>query len=110
MTFLLPVACELSPVMSIKLIVGLGNPGRPYEGTRHNVGVRVLKALSEGGGIEGVALFQPPVFMNQSGGPVAELARRKGLAPEEIAVVCDDFAIPLGSLRIRLCGPHPDIV
>ena len=42
--------------------------------------------------------------MNESGGPVAELARKNGIRPEEILVICDDFSIPLGQLRIRLKG------
>ena len=89
--------------MPIKLVVGLGNPGRSYAGTRHNVGYRVLDAL-EAEPEAGVHLFRSPSFMNESGGPVSEQVRRKGLEPQQVLVVCDDFALPLGQLRLRLKG------
>jgi PTH1 family peptidyl-tRNA hydrolase len=83
--------------------VGLGNPGKSYAGTRHNIGYRVIDALLDEKW-EGMTLLKPDSFMNSSGGPVAEMARRKGLEPQQILVVCDDFALPLGSLRLRLKG------
>lgn len=89
--------------MSIKLVVGLGNPGKSYAATRHNIGRRIVERL-EKDKPEGVALCMPDVFMNTSGGPVAQLARKKGLSPEEVLVVSDDFELPLGRLRIRLRG------
>ena len=49
-------------------------------------------------------LFRPTGFMNSSGGPVQEEARRNGYAPQDILVICDDFMLPLGSLRLRLSG------
>jgi PTH1 family peptidyl-tRNA hydrolase len=89
--------------MSIRLVVGLGNPGKAYAATRHNVGYRVVDALKESGW-KGAALLKPSGFMNSSGGPVAEAARHAGIEPGRILVVCDDFMLPLGAMRIRLKG------
>ncbi len=89
--------------MPIKLVVGLGNPGKSYAGTRHNVGRRVVELL-EKDKPEGVVLYVPDVFMNTSGVPVAQLMRKKGWLPEQVLVVSDDFELSLGSLRIRLKG------
>lgn len=88
----------------LRLVVGLGNPGTRYQRTRHNIGYRVIDALA--GRLPGsVRLFKPDsVFMNESGVPIRELARRNGIQPAEIVIVCDDFSIPLGQLRIRLKG------
>ncbi len=84
-------------------MVGLGNPGSHYERTRHNLGYRVLDALQEKPPARLLA-FRPSVFMNSTGLEVSTLARKKGLIPGDILVVCDDFSIPLGVLRIRLKG------
>ena len=89
--------------MSIKLVVGLGNPGKSYAPTRHNIGRRVVESL-EDDKPQGIMLFNPEVFMNTSGVPVAQLARKKGIAPDEVLVVSDDFELPLGQLRLRLKG------
>ncbi len=89
--------------MPIKLVVGLGNPGKTYAATRHNIGRRVVELL-EKEKPEGVALYIPDVFMNTSGVPVAQLMRKKGWQPEELLVISDDFELPLGSLRFRLKG------
>jgi peptidyl-tRNA hydrolase, PTH1 family len=107
---------------SPKLIVGLGNPGGEYNGTRHNVGfvtIDVLakrlhiqvksrrgKAIIGEGEIAGqpVILAKPYTFMNLSGQAVADLARRYRLSPADIIVVCDDVNLPLGKLRIRASG------
>lgn len=104
------------------LIVGLGNPGKKYEDTRHNVGFKTIDYLSEkwdipvkkikfraliGEGIVGgekVVLAKPSTFMNLSGESVGEIARYYNLAPEEIIVVQDDVALPVGRLRIRPSG------
>lgn len=104
------------------LIVGLGNPGKKYEDTRHNVGFKTIDYLSGkwdipvkkikfraliGEGIVGgekVVLAKPSTFMNLSGESVGEIARYYNLAPEEIIVVQDDVALPVGRLRIRPSG------
>jgi PTH1 family peptidyl-tRNA hydrolase len=106
----------------MKLVVGLGNPGRKYEGTRHNVGFAVLAELArkhaagkpreafagevaeatlEG---ERVLLLCPWTFMNRSGSSVVRARDFYKLQHEELLVVCDDFNLPLGKLRIRPQG------
>jgi len=88
----------------LRLVVGLGNPGTRYQRSRHNVGYRVIDALAERS-LDSTRLFKPDsVFMNESGMPIRELARRNGIEPSELVIVCDDFSIPLGQLRIRLKG------
>jgi len=102
-----------------RLIVGLGNPGREYAGTRHNAGFEVLDRLAaleaasfrlekewqaEVATARGVLLCKPVSFMNRSGEPAAALARYYRIAPPEILVVLDDVALPIGKLRIRTTG------
>lgn len=89
--------------MPIKLVVGLGNPGRSYAATRHNIGRRVVELLQKEKP-EDILLYVTDVYMNTSGVPVAQLLRKKGWSPEEMLVISDDFELPLGSLRIRLKG------
>jgi PTH1 family peptidyl-tRNA hydrolase len=89
--------------MPTKLVVGLGNPGKDYAATRHNVGFRVIDSLHDEKW-DDADLFKPAVYMNASGGPVAAYARQNGIAPQDILVICDDFMLPLGSLRLRLKG------
>jgi PTH1 family peptidyl-tRNA hydrolase len=106
----------------LKLIVGLGNPGREYQDTRHNVGFAILdelasrhriyvksrrgKALIGEGTIaeERIILAKPYTFMNLSGQAVADLSRRYHLEPSNVIVICDDVNLPLGRLRIRAGG------
>ncbi|MDI6803192.1 MAG: aminoacyl-tRNA hydrolase [Bacteroidota bacterium] len=103
-------------------IIGLGNPGPEYEGTRHNVGFRVIDTLCErlntklfaGRGeyfisfttYQGkkVGLVKPITYMNNSGLAIVDLIERFKAVPENILVVCDDFEIPLGTLRLRQRG------
>lgn len=111
------------PVESVEwMIVGLGNPGAEYRGTRHNVGFAVVDLLAERhsikmargrqralvgtGSIDGhsVALVKPLTFMNLSGQAVAPLARTFGVKPSRILVVADDLDLPLGKLRLRSKG------
>jgi len=84
--------------MSIKLVVGLGNPGKKYEGTRHNIGRRIVESLQ--GAPLNVAWLFTEKFMNESGAEVAHAAKYKNIAPEEILVVLDEFQIPLRKLSI----------
>ncbi len=110
---------DISP--SILLVVGLGNPGRQYEGTRHNVGFMVLDRLAAQAGASfesrpkwqshvaklpgsGVLLAKPQSFMNLSGRPVRQIAAFHKWSPENILVVYDDVALPLGKLRFREKG------
>lgn len=103
----------------LKLIVGLGNPGRDYEGTRHNIGFEVLDLWAREVGTEfemqkkwegelakakGVTALKPMTFMNLSGRSVASLARFYRWTPEQILVVYDDVALPVGTLRFRANG------
>jgi len=107
----------------ISLIVGLGNPGQEYEGTRHNVGFDTTSAFMASlsvsfskkekynsvyweGRFKGRNLLvqHPLTFMNLSGKAVAALARTKEILPSEIIVVYDDMDLPLGKIRIRKSG------
>ncbi|MFH2055662.1 MAG: aminoacyl-tRNA hydrolase [bacterium] len=106
----------------IKLIVGLGNPGRKYEATRHNLGFMVVDAYlaKKRGRIteektnyhlatlrvkgEHLHVAKPQTYMNLSGEAVLTLANRFELLPKEILVICDDFALPFGKLRLRANG------
>jgi len=101
-------------------VVGLGNPGREYAPTRHNVGFRVVDALAgegrsferrgpyffHGSRIAGrrVVLAKPAIFMNRSGAAVAALLGDFNLAPADVLVVSDDANLPLGRLRVRPRG------
>ncbi len=102
-----------------KLIVGLGNPGRKYAGSRHNVGFQCLdrlarawglsfsrrkhKALLAQGQIAGleVILAKPQTFMNLSGQSVQRMARFYQVPPDSILVIYDDLDLPLGAIRLR---------
>jgi PTH1 family peptidyl-tRNA hydrolase len=109
-----------------RLIVGLGNPGRRYERTRHNVGFRVIDALASrwacpasraafGGQLAEafaqrgddrtkVRLFKPETFMNASGRAVVDVVRFYRLEIEDVLVIYDDLALPTGKLRARAQG------
>ena len=104
----------------LRLVVGLGNPGKDYSGTRHNVGFEVLDLLAARAGLEfqrerkwkaevakapsGLLLLKPQTYMNLSGRAVAAAARFFKIEPAEILVVFDDIALPLGQLRFRAKG------
>lgn len=118
----------------MKLIVGLGNPGADYEGTRHNVGFELVDRLASAHGIkvderikgvralvgrgrigeEPVILVKPLTYMNVSGEAVLALAKRElvekneengeRLAVENIIVICDDIHLPVGKIRLRAQG------
>lgn len=106
----------------MKLVVGLGNPGRKYAGTRHNVGFAVLAELARrhatGGpkanfhgevvdaNLDGVRalLLSPLTYMNNSGTSVQAAIRFYRLPHEDLLVICDDLHLPLGKLRMRSKG------
>ena len=107
---------------TLKLVAGLGNPGRRYEGTRHNVGYVVLAELARrhGGGkpkaqfqaevVEAriephkLLLLAPTTYMNLSGTSVLAARDFYKISDEDLLIVCDDFNLPLGKLRIRPRG------
>jgi peptidyl-tRNA hydrolase, PTH1 family len=114
----------------MRLIVGLGNPGREYVQTRHNIGFEVVDALamrlgfvaspsefdrtarsqfdglalSGSAGQEKVLLLKPMTYMNLSGRSVQAAMAFHKLSPDDIMVVLDDLALPVGKLRIRSSG------
>jgi peptidyl-tRNA hydrolase, PTH1 family len=103
----------------LRLVVGLGNPGPQYIGTRHNVGFMVIDCLARKKGVKlsrtavwssdwgkwgDTLLMKPLTYMNRSGEAVGRFARYFKIQPEEILVVVDDVALPLGRLRLRPSG------
>ncbi|MGP0062971.1 MAG: aminoacyl-tRNA hydrolase [Isosphaeraceae bacterium] len=106
----------------MKLVVGLGNPGTKYQGTRHNIGFELVDRLAEGGvrpsfsrKFEGliaeieidyrrVLLLKPETFMNLSGRSVGQALRFYKIELADMLVVCDDLSLPLGKLRLRPGG------
>jgi PTH1 family peptidyl-tRNA hydrolase len=106
----------------VKIVAGLGNPGREYRGTRHNVGFEVVDLLARrhGPGFEAapadavqakwrtngdlVLLVKALTFMNLSGPPIAELARYYRVSLVDLLIVSDDVNLPLGRLRLRTSG------
>lgn len=106
----------------VKLVAGLGNPGRKYSDTRHNLGFMVVDLLAERfessfrkkkgdyrqGSIaisgRNVLLIKPFTFMNLSGLAIRQAIDYHGLNPDEVLVVCDDINLPVGKIRIRSGG------
>ncbi len=106
----------------MKLVAGLGNPGREYESTRHNVGFRVVDELARrwqievsrrsfsgyvgSGAIRGqqVLLLKPVTYMNRSGRSLREAVTFHKLSVPDVLVVTDDLALPLAKLRVRPKG------
>ncbi len=104
------------------IIIGLGNPGKEYRETRHNVGFQVVEALADAydisvtrakfqalygeGRIEGhrVMLVRPMTYMNQSGVAVRQILDFYKMEAEDIVVIYDDIDIPVGELRIKKKG------
>jgi PTH1 family peptidyl-tRNA hydrolase len=108
----------------MKVVVGLGNPGTRYQGTRHNVGFAVVDSLAAGPRAgrfqsrfqaqvaeltedgEKLLLVKPETFMNLSGRSVRQVLDFYQLPVSELLVVCDDINLPLGKLRVRARGTH----
>jgi PTH1 family peptidyl-tRNA hydrolase len=109
--------------IAVKLIVGLGNPGRQYEHTRHNVGWMVLDRVAERAGLTGrgkerdaaivvrgryrdldIVLAKPLTYMNESGVAVRKLLARERVPLADLLIVYDDFDLPFGKLRMREAG------
>jgi len=109
----------IDPSPRARLIVGLGNPGREYERTRHNIGFICVDALARQWGLafnrqrsradvaEGMAcdhrviLAKPRTFMNNSGDAVRGLVRMSNLMPSDLLIIADDLDLPFGRLRLR---------
>lgn len=108
--------------IAMKLLVGLGNPGREYAHNRHNVGFMCLDRFAKSQKLsfnlrqshsriavgkvagEGVVLAEPRTFMNLSGGAVASVMNRYRVAAGDLLVVYDDMDLPLGTIRLREQG------
>ena len=107
----------------MKVVVGLGNPGSQYAGTRHNIGWLVMDTIAERAGWTGkgrqrdasnvamgryrsldLTLVKPLTYMNDSGLAVRKVLAREHAPPVDLLVVADDFALPFGKLRFREGG------
>ena len=103
----------------VRLVAGLGNPGREYDHTRHNVGFMVLDCLAQRHGLsysqssnwacqwcrwQDALLVKPLTYMNRSGDSLSAVSRYYKIVVEEMLVVVDDVALPLGRLRLRRSG------
>ncbi len=112
-----------SSTAPLQLLVGLGNPGDKYAGTRHNVGFMALERLAAeaggsfkqqnklhgllaevGVGAQRLRLLMPQTFMNDSGRSIRAALDWFGLEPEQMLVLVDDMDLPLGRLRLRTSG------
>lgn len=107
---------------ALKLIVGLGNPGKQYQETRHNIGFKVVEKLVQSRGKTqwsssrnfdlaeaelgeaSVKVMKPQTFMNRSGEAVAEIMRFYKYRPDELVVVHDELDLPFGRLRLKAGG------
>jgi PTH1 family peptidyl-tRNA hydrolase len=113
---------ELCWVMKY-LIVGLGNVGREYWGTRHNIGFRIVNELVDAAGITfkeerygavarmrvknvELVVLKPNTFMNLSGNAVRYRLQKESLPLQQLLVVVDDLSLPFGSLRLKPKGSH----
>lgn len=105
----------------MKIVVGIGNPGREYAMTRHNVGFMVIDELAARYNVglkerikgligetminsEKILLVKPLTYVNNSGHCVLDLVNFYKLSPQDVIVICDDVNLPLGKIRIRKKG------
>jgi peptidyl-tRNA hydrolase, PTH1 family len=106
----------------VKLIVGLGNPGRKYDHTRHNIGFRIVDDIAEQNRVairkksceslvgeliimgEQVLLAKPQTYMNLSGHAVKALLKDTRSSPENLVVIYDELDLPFGRIRVRQKG------
>lgn len=115
----------------MRLLVGLGNPGATYQGTRHNIGFQVLDYIANEHRLaflasrwqaqtvtatlwgEAVMLVRPETFMNESGVAVGRIAAHHGISPQDIIVIHDDLDLALGRIKVvanRGAGGHKGIL
>ena len=117
-----PSSASGKGVSPVKLIVGLGNPGAQYVGTRHNIGYEVLAELGRRYGVgrpkskfqgelleaslsgQKVLLLSPVTYMNRSGSSVRPCMDFYRIAVEDILILCDDVSLPAGKIRLRAQG------
>ena len=109
---------SVSSTPSRRLVLGLGNPGDRYRGTRHNLGFRVVRELGGRlsvaidrvecsaivGQADGLLLAMPQTYMNRSGFAARCLVERHEIRAEDVLVIYDDVELPLGRLRLRRGG------
>lgn len=81
------------------LIIGLGNPGKKYEKTRHNIGARIIEALKKTK-LKGFVFAKTQTFMNNSGQAVKDLVSFYKIRPANLYIVHDDIDLPLGEVRV----------
>jgi peptidyl-tRNA hydrolase, PTH1 family len=112
-----------NPQSRVWLIIGLGNPGPDFDRTYHNVGFRVVERIAEGHGVrfrqecgpaiisdkvtlgsETAVLVEPQTFMNRSGLVLPKIFERFQATIDDVVVIYDDLALPLGKLRVRQKG------
>ena len=119
-----PSITEPPALVIPSLIVGLGNPGRKYEGTRHNIGFMAIDHLAKAWGIsvsqhskfngefgdgrgpkgDRIVLLKPLTYMNRSGQSIRAVVDWFKLSPEQVLIIYDDMDLPVGRLRMRLSG------
>lgn len=113
---------EPKPAGEMHLVAGLGNPGRQYERTRHNIGFMVVDRLAEQNGVHWskskheadvarwnlddltIFLAKPLTFMNDSGYAIGRLDRYYHVPAKQVLVICDDMDLPFGTMRLRPGG------